>query len=253
MNHQHLRAQHGEDRLLADRFGGKRHGYYVEVGALDGEYLSNTYYFEHALGWTGVLVEPNPSQAALCRKHRPASQVATFAAVAPGQEGAVTLEVAEGDEGYSTLSPNRTYRRILDERSLVTVPLEVEATTLDKILSQASLPSIDFITIDVEGHEFDALRGFDLGRWHPTVVLIESATGAPSWRISWLLFRKGYARVRRVVVNDWYERRPAPTRTALLVWAYLSSIPAVARISAREGLRAVGLLEKVRSHRAKLH
>lgn len=249
MDHEHLRAQHGEDRLLAERFGHKRDGHYVEVGALDGEYLSNTYYFEKALGWTGVLVEPNPEQADLCRKHRPASHVATFAAVAPGHEGTVTLQVAEGNEGYSTLSANRTYSRILSERNLVTTPLVVEATTLDAILEEAAMPAIDIMTVDVEGHELEALRGLDLRRWQPTVLLVESASGAPSLRISWLLFRSGYARVRRVIVNDWYEQAPLIRRAGLLLWAYVSSIPTVTRIAARESLRAIGLLDAVRNRR----
>ncbi len=245
-----LRAQHGEDRLLAERFSHRRDGHYVEVGALDGEYLSNTYYFEKELGWRGVLVEPNPTQAALCRTHRPASIVAQFAAVAPGHEGTVTLGVTEGDEGYSTLSPNRTYSRILSERDLVPTPVDVQATTLDRILDDAGLPSIDFMTIDVEGHELEALRGMDLGRWRPTVLLIESASGAPGLRMSWLLFRGGYARVRRVVVNDWYEQLPLLPRTGRLVMAYVTSVPDVLRITARETLRRLGLLERLRARRA---
>lgn len=36
-------------------------GFFVEVGAVDGEYLSNTLYFEKELGWTGLLIEPNPN------------------------------------------------------------------------------------------------------------------------------------------------------------------------------------------------
>lgn len=30
----------------------------MESGALDGDYLSNSYFFEHALGWRAVHVEP---------------------------------------------------------------------------------------------------------------------------------------------------------------------------------------------------
>lgn len=245
----HLRAQHGEDRLLAERFKFKRDGHYVEVGALDGDFLSNTYYFEKALGWTGVLVEPNPEQAALCQSNRPKSQVAIFAAVAPGQEGDVRLEVVEGNEGFSTLSANRTYSRILEERNLVTTPIEVQATTLDAILEKAALPAIDFVTIDVEGHELAVLQGFDLRRWKPTVILLESATGAPGLHISWRLFRGGYARVRRVVVNDWYEQQPLARRAGYLLLAYVTSIPGGARICAREILRSVGLLDKLRARR----
>ncbi|MGJ9412775.1 FkbM family methyltransferase [Aeromicrobium sp. CF4.19] len=244
-----LRAQHGEDRLLADRFAGRRRGYFVEVGALDGDELSNTFYFEKALGWTGVLVEANPVQAASCRRNRPESHVAGVAAVAPGQEGTVVLEVADGHAGFSTLSASRTYHRILQERGISTTPVEVPATTLDSVLEQAGARAIDFVTIDVEGHERAVLAGFDLRRWRPEVILLESASGAPDPRISWTLFRAGYARVRRVVVNDWYEARPLPARVGRLVAAYVVSLPVMARILAREALRALGLLEPLRRRR----
>lgn len=34
-------------------------GFFVEAGALDGEYLSNTMWLEQNRGWTGILVEPD--------------------------------------------------------------------------------------------------------------------------------------------------------------------------------------------------
>ena len=37
----------------------KRNGFFIEAGAWDGEYLSNTLFFERNRNWTGLLVEPN--------------------------------------------------------------------------------------------------------------------------------------------------------------------------------------------------
>ena len=41
-------------------FGRSRKGFFIEAGAYDGADISNTFYFEKVLGWTGILVEPNP-------------------------------------------------------------------------------------------------------------------------------------------------------------------------------------------------
>lgn len=245
-----LRAQHGEDAQLAARFGHKRGGYFVEVGALDGEKLSNTYYFEKELGWSGVLVEADPRQAENCRQTRSASFVANRAAVAPGAPASVTLEVADGQEEFSTLSPNRVYAGILAERNITTHGIEVPTATLDQILVEAGTTHIDFVTIDVEGHELDVMRGFDLARWRPTVVLIESAGGAPNVRIAVQLFRAGYARVRRIVINDWYEQVPMPQRLVRFVLSYVLSTRELAHMIIRETLRSLGLLDKVRGRRA---
>src|SRR2546428_3922916 len=54
-------SQHAQDRFI-DIFllHGKREGVFVDVGAYDGVALSNTYYFEKELGWSGLCIEPNP-------------------------------------------------------------------------------------------------------------------------------------------------------------------------------------------------
>lgn len=246
-----LRSQHGEDALLAEFFHEKRNGVFVEVGALDGEVLSNTYYFERKLGWHGVLVEANPEQARACAATRTASRVVNIAATRPGAAATITLNVAVGDgnAGYSTLSANRTYAGMLRDRGITTIEVEVPTATMDEILGAAPPDHIDFMTIDVEGHERDVLRGLDLRRWMPTVILLESAGGAPNVFVAWQLFRAGYARTRRIVINDWYETCEPPRRTALLLWSYIASVPDLVRAIVRESLREVGLLDHVRRWR----
>jgi len=41
-------------------FGKQKDGFFIEAGADEGEFLSNTLYFELMRGWSGLLVEPNP-------------------------------------------------------------------------------------------------------------------------------------------------------------------------------------------------
>src|SRR5260370_22486366 len=54
-------SQHAQDRFIDTcLLHGKRDGIFVDVGAYDGVALSNTYYFEKELGWSGLCVEPNP-------------------------------------------------------------------------------------------------------------------------------------------------------------------------------------------------
>ena len=48
------------DSVLVDLFSEKKDGFFVEAGALDGEYLSNTLRLEQEQNWTGLLVEPDP-------------------------------------------------------------------------------------------------------------------------------------------------------------------------------------------------
>lgn len=60
-----FQSQFGQDKFLAQEiFKNKRNGYFIDIGAYDGITLSNTYYFEKQLGWTGVCVEPIPDMYA---------------------------------------------------------------------------------------------------------------------------------------------------------------------------------------------
>ena len=55
------KAQMNQDLILDQQFFmGKRDGFFVEVGALDGVGGSNTYFFEKERNWKGILIEPNP-------------------------------------------------------------------------------------------------------------------------------------------------------------------------------------------------
>lgn len=54
--------------ILMDLFKGREPGFFVEAGALDGEYLSNTLQLEKRLNWNGLLVEVEESNYVKLRK-----------------------------------------------------------------------------------------------------------------------------------------------------------------------------------------
>jgi FkbM family methyltransferase len=210
-----FRAQHGEDRILFEYFGGRRSGYYVEVGAFNGVDLSNTFFFEQ-IGWEGLLVEPHPDLAALCRRDRPRSTVAACAVVPPGTPPMVSFEVSDGAELYSSLAMGRAQRdQVVRETGTLAVrTIQAEAKTLDRVLEEAGATAVDFMTIDVEGHELGALEGFDIGRWRPRVVILERNEEMPRLGILRYMSRHGYVLGQRTGVNDWYyAATPAAARS----------------------------------------
>ena len=59
-----------DSELLRSYFWDKRGGTFLEIGAYNGVWMSNTLLFEETYGWTGLLVEANPRLFDECVRHR---------------------------------------------------------------------------------------------------------------------------------------------------------------------------------------
>jgi FkbM family methyltransferase len=195
---------HAEEGLKA-LFFGTRPGFFVEVGANDPRQGSQTFALEQA-GWRGVLVEPQPDLADALKTGRTA-RVFPVACSSPENAGrTMTLYLAGM---LSSLDSRLAVTGLKPERMI-----EVPVRTLDDILVEAAAPvPIDFLSIDVEGHETEALAGFSFDRWRPRLILIEDhVSGLAKHR---LLTRAGYRLIRRTGLNAWYVPREAAPRIDL--------------------------------------
>lgn len=201
-------SQNGEDQILAQIFANISEGTCVEVGAFDGLEMSNTAYFE-SKGWKTLLVEANPDLAEKCRQNRPKANVVNKAAVAPGSPSEVTFEVAESMTGMSSLQiDTNNQRRIKGLLGEVAIrKITITASPLDCILEEAHFHRLDFISIDVEGFEWDVLQGFHIQKWDPSVVLIERLGIFPQYQVLNYFRKNGYELSRRTGDNDWFSRR----------------------------------------------
>lgn len=200
-----FRAQNGEDRWLDAYFRHKRSGYFVDVGAYDGVELSNSYHFEQ-LGWTGILVEADPDNASRCAIARPRSICFHCAAVASPETTEITFHRVADAGVFSSTNLTLQHARRLAGMGHRPEPISVPARTLDSMLLQAGATEVDFVSIDVEGAELDVLRGFDIARWRPAIVVVESNTKLRLPAIRKYFVSHGYAYLYSIDVNDFYER-----------------------------------------------
>jgi FkbM family methyltransferase len=190
-----------EKELVWKFFGRKRDGVFVEVGANDPVAGSQTWLLEQN-GWQGVLVEPQASLCEKLRAARPRSQVFQVACSRPGSEGEADLILTEYD-GNATLKPQR------DSHGINFVGTErVRITTLDSVLQTAGVSRIDFVSLDVEGHEIEVMRGFSFENYRPSLILIED--GVRDLSKHRFLKRRGYKLVKRTTLNNWYVPKENP-------------------------------------------
>lgn len=196
-------SQFGEDRILERLFAGTTVGGCVEVGANNGIDGSTTLHFEQ-LGWQCVLVEPIPE---LCNQLRANRKARIFECAASSETGTAVLQVAVGAElahAVSTLGGDESADYIQRRHGYETKPITISTRRLDDILEEAALDRIDFISIDVEGHELALLDGFSPDRWRPRILIVEDNSTIWDGRVSAALRKKGYVRFLRTGVNDWY-------------------------------------------------
>ncbi len=195
------RAQWGEDILVWDYFHRKAHGFFIEVGANDPVANSQTWLLEQN-GWEGILIEPQPGCCERLRRARRRSRVIQAACGAPGQRGPAEFQVASSDD-RSRLAAGPPEKGVV-----ITGTLRVEVITLDDVLAAMDHPPLDLVSVDVEGGELDVLRGFDLRRHRPALLILED------YVYDLALHRRaraqGYKLVKRAGSNNWYVPNETP-------------------------------------------
>jgi FkbM family methyltransferase len=238
-------SQFGEDKILFDIFKGKASGVCVEVGANNGIDDSTSLFFEK-LGWKCILVEPNPD---LCRKIRETRNALLYEYAASNQSDTRTLYVVEGavrSDGLSTISTNKEVHDRIKSHGFVYSSVQVHTTTLDRILIDAQINcEIDFISIDVEGHEYEVLYGFSLEKWKPFIILIEDNSNFENDIVSNYLKSFNYVRFMRTGVNDWYAHQ---TNSRLVnIRSKVRIMLLALKIKSKNRLSRIPLIVKIRN------
>lgn len=164
--------------VIFERFIGRRtDGLFVEVGANDGVYVSNSWGLAER-HWHGILIEPVPEfahAATVNHAGHPKVKVIQEAVTAPGIDeielrlaGALTTGSSDLYEQYVGIDWAQSS---MDGRLIV-----VPATSLDKLLTREEVQEgFEVLVVDVEGLEFSVLKGFTVSRWRPQLMIWELA------------------------------------------------------------------------------
>lgn len=179
--------------LLPLFFLGEDPGYFVEFGACDGVYLSNTFLLETYYGWKGLLVEPSKHYNKVLRNKR----TAAIDELCVSDKTGDTVEFVEvtnlqGLSGIAEFAFNdiHTQTRIDQGRRY-----DVSTISLKDLLDKHNAPEvIDYLSIDTEGSEYSILNAYDFSRKFK-VVSIEHNNTYQKDLINDLMIYNGYVQV----------------------------------------------------------
>ena len=147
-------------------------GVFVEVGAFDGLTYSNSKTMEEYLNWNGLLIEPSPSSFEKLCKHRPKTKNVASAICIDDDE---FMEFSGDNLAVGGLTHilekciQNNGKQWISAWNLTPSSIDVKTDKMSNILHNNNIKYIDFLSIDVNGSEFEVLETMD---WDIPVYLI---------------------------------------------------------------------------------
>lgn len=152
-----LHGQASQDRFVFQQFfRGVCSRVYVEIGAYDGSLNSNTWFFNHHMGWRGILVEASPSSYEKARRNRPNDALYHRAITTDSDNGYITFMFSDETPQVNSIAGFEDKRRIKGAQEI-----RVPTGTFREIFAEQGVTRVDFFSLDVEGGELVVLETID--------------------------------------------------------------------------------------------
>ena len=168
----HNGSQFGEDKFLYNLFEKNYVGKYLDVGCFHPTKHNNTSLF-YKNGWQGINIDLNPLTIDLFNFMRP-NDININTAVS-NEESEKTLFFLSENNTQNTLSENqllflKKHHNLRDEEI---IKKKIQTRRLDNILEENNFDNIDFMNLDVEGHELEVLKTINFKKTKLKYLCIE--------------------------------------------------------------------------------
>lgn len=170
----------GLDSIYAELFGELHNGTFIEIGAFDGQSVSNTCFLAD-IGWQGFYFEPVQEYALSCQLRHLKNNVRVIPSAVGNKTCSVDISVGmmissirmDHVAVFNELSWSRNHHKG-DIRS-------VPCISISEALNRLALQSCDLAVIDVEGFEPTILCSWDFSILKPKVFILETRDGDPEF------------------------------------------------------------------------
>lgn len=173
-------SQDKQDSYLETNvFKGYKNGFYVDVGAHDGVSLNNTLYFEKNNNWTGINIEPIKSVFDKLVINRPDNINLNYAIC--NNDGETEFycntnytEMISGIKDTFHSKHLERLERENKETGSTTEVIKVNTRKLETIFDENKVSHIQYLSIDVEGAEFEVIKSINFDKVFIDVIGFEN-------------------------------------------------------------------------------
>jgi len=155
------------DLIVDYIFKYKNDGLYIDVGCQHPISNNNTYIL-YKKGWNGINIDLDKKNIDLFNISRPDDTNINIAV--SDKSGNVNLFYYHDGSPINTInSQNADYQKNKFKKIKL-----IKSENLNKILANINFnKKVDYLNIDVEGHELNVLKGFNILKYRPSIISIE--------------------------------------------------------------------------------
>jgi FkbM family methyltransferase len=191
-------SQNNQDKYLEEEiYKGYKNGFFVDVGAHDGISINNTLYFEKNNNWTGINIEPISEVYNKLVINRP-NCINLECAITNNEGEEKFMRVSGYSEMISGLVNDYDYRHMVRLNNEISEKggnidiVNVKTYKLESIFDKYNITNINFLSIDVEGAEFNVIKSINFNKVFIDVIIFENNYKDISIEIIKYLKQKGY-------------------------------------------------------------
>ena len=159
-----INANWGIDVIVDSILKNKKSGFYIDVGCHH-PLINNNTYLLFKRGWRGINIDLDFNSIDMFNYFRPNDD---------NQKLAISDKKGEAKLFFfHNRAPKNTLNK-LNGRGSRSIK-KIKTDTLNNIIkkSKIKINQIDILTIDVEGNELEVLKGFNIKKYNPKVVVLE--------------------------------------------------------------------------------
>lgn len=179
-----------QDLFVLNELGLKKKGTFIEIGGGDGKNISNTYLLEKKYFWKGLICEPDKRLHNKIKKYRKSKIIKN-----------PIVNTCKKVNFYQSSLYNSSIIKTINSKKT-----KLNGLSLNRLIKKNIKGSVDYISIDTEGNEYEILKNFNFKKFKIKIFTIEHNFRNNRQKIFKIMCKNGYKRKHKLLsyMDDWY-------------------------------------------------